>query len=108
MPSDTGRDAEISAIEALIGALEPLDDAARARVLEYTLRRLGMHELPATETPTSITTVLESATEPGSSSNVIDIRTLRDQKSPATANEMAALAAFYLAEAAPENDRKET
>ena len=34
-------DAEIQALQAVINALEPLDDDARSRVLEYTMRRLG-------------------------------------------------------------------
>jgi hypothetical protein len=41
----TNADAEIRALQAVIEALEPLDDEARSRVLNYTLRRLGMREL---------------------------------------------------------------
>jgi hypothetical protein len=42
----TNADTEIRALQAVIEAtLEPLDDEARSRVLDYTLRRLGMREL---------------------------------------------------------------
>jgi hypothetical protein len=41
MSSDSG-DSEIRAIEQVIGALEPLDEDARERVLEYAFKRLGI------------------------------------------------------------------
>lgn len=111
--AEVERDQEIAAIEALVTALEPLSDDARARVLDYTLKRLGMREVPASpalaqphsadETPDSPT---PSPAQPGRA--VVDIRTLRDEKAPQSANEMAAVAAYYLAEAAPYEERKDT
>lgn len=41
----TNADAEIRALQAVIEAMEPLDDEARSRVLDYTLKRLGMRDL---------------------------------------------------------------
>jgi hypothetical protein len=108
--AETPRDAEIQALEVLIAALEPLDDDARARVLEYTLRRLAMRELPV-GVPAETPHAKDLATLPppiASSGQVVDIRTLRAEKSPGTAIEMAAIVAYYLSEAAPEEQRKET
>jgi hypothetical protein len=110
-PRSTGRDSEITALETVIQALEPLSDDARGRVLEYTFRRLGMRELPAEsiELPGAVPLVdLEPPAPQHSTAAVVDIRTLREQKNPASANEMAALAAYYLSELAPEADRTQT
>lgn len=38
----------------------------------------------------------------------LDIRTLKEQKKPSSAQQMAAVVAFYLQEVAPETERKET
>jgi hypothetical protein len=110
MATDAERDAEITALEALIAALEPLDDAARARVLEYTLRRLGMHEVPVPLAGTESAVQTPQVLPPTKHDDVgvTDIRTLREQKAPSSANEMAALAAYYLAELAPAAERKGT
>jgi hypothetical protein len=109
MPQANG-DAEIEALQAVIDALQPLDDEARNRVLEYTMRRLGMRELPAP----SLTTAQPSPAElqpvesaPMHTTQVTDIRSLREQKQPSTAVEMATLVAYYLAELAQEDERRE-
>ncbi len=44
---ETNADAEIEALQVVIDALEPLDDDARSRVVEYTLKRLGDREASA-------------------------------------------------------------
>jgi hypothetical protein len=107
--AENERDAEIRALEVLIDALEPLDDDARARVLEYTLRRLGMREMPAAKPLAAepIADHVEAGPHAGAD-RLVDIRTLREEKAPKTANEMAAVVAYYLAEAAPEAERKQT
>ena len=108
--AETPRDAEIHALEVLIEALDPLDDDARARVLEYTLRRLGMRELPV-GVPADTPRVKDPGSAPPAvlpTGRVVDIRTLRAEKAPATAIEMAAIVAYYLSEAAPKEQRKET
>jgi hypothetical protein len=110
-PHSAGRDSEIHALETVIQALEPLSDDARGRVLEYTLRRLGMRELPAEspELPGLAPLVdIEPLTQQHLAAAVTDIRTLREQKNPASANEMAALAAYYLSELAPGAERTQT
>jgi hypothetical protein len=105
-------DAEIQALQAVINALEPLDDDARSRVLEYTMRRLGMRELPSAssiaaplpESPASEAPLPSSPTQ----RQIADIRSLREEKQPSTAVEMAALVAYYLSEVAPAVERRET
>jgi hypothetical protein len=104
-------DAEIAAMNVLVKALDPLDDDARARVLDYTLKRLGMREVVsssslATPTLSEVIEQLPVAFAPAAA--VVDIRTLREQKAPSSANEMAAVVAYYLAETAPADQRTET
>jgi hypothetical protein len=95
------------AIDRLIESLNPLDAAARATALRTACDHLSIPLLSkgiqgiqpesktvAAETPTALPTT------------PIDIRQLKEQKSPGTANEMAALVAYYLSEIAPEEDRK--
>lgn len=110
------RDPEITALDRLIAVLEPLDDEARARVLDYAMRRLGMHEIatsrplpptqPAPEAQESRSPTVAARTTPVSVAT--DIRSLREQKAPGSAIEMAALVAYYLSDLAPEDDRKHT
>jgi hypothetical protein len=47
-------------------------------------------------------------TIPSSLSDGIDIKTLKNQKQPASAKQMACVVAYYLAELAPEKERKQT
>jgi hypothetical protein len=109
MPSVAG-DAEIQALEQVIGALDPLDQEARARVLDYTFKRLGIED----SLPTHQRKSLPSASDDVSTSEPMisppspkhDIRTLRDEKQPTSANEMAAVVAYYLADLAPTDERK--
>jgi hypothetical protein len=103
-------DAEIRALETVHEALQPLDDEARNRVLEYTLKRLGMRELTA---PAAAPVTRPRAAEPESPVSRVkgsstDIRSLKDEKAPASGIEMVALVAYYLAELAPDDERKET
>lgn len=115
MPS-AKRDPEINALDTVIAVLEPLDDEARARVLDYAMRRLGMHEvvtsrpLPTASSgpeagASSPSTVAAGPTTP---TRATDIRSLREQKAPGSAIEMAALVAYYLSDLAPDDERKQT
>lgn len=107
-------DKEIEAIKVVLHALEPLPTEVRASVLRYVLQRLQIVIAPSTETVTAAT----SAAIVGSTSGAIavtgeqqatptHIKTLKEQKQPKSANEMAALVAYYLANAAPKADRKD-
>jgi hypothetical protein len=106
----TNADAEIQAIQSVIKALEPLDDAARNRVLDYTLKRLGMHELSTLSSLSGHASEASRQTEleAHKPAQVMDIRSLRETKQPSSAMDMAAVVAYYLAEAAPVEERKES
>jgi len=107
-------DTELLAIRAVLSALVPLNREARSRVIDYVFKRLGLVidtdspslPAPAASFPTTSSDV--SAPAVPSRSGVKDIRSLAQQKSPKSANEMAALVAYYLADIAPEAARKDT
>lgn len=100
-------DPELKAIQSIISVLEPLDADARKRVVDYVSRRLNLSFASVAENLPSRST-LEAGVNlsGGSMPQVLDIRSLREQKQPSSANEMAALVAFYLAEFAPPEERK--
>jgi hypothetical protein len=105
----TNADAEIRALQAVIEALEPLDDEARNRVLDYTLKRLGMRELSVVSSLTGHAREASPQTEIEvlKPAEPTDIRSLREAKQPSSAVEMAAVVAYYVAEVAPADERKE-
>ena len=116
--SDAKQDPELQAIGGIVALLAPLDDEARERVVDYVFRRLGI-ELQTTvdaavdqvaATPT--VTPIPDGQIKGSSTIVssqplrpTDIRSLRTQKNPGNAMEMAALVGYYLSHAAPKEER---
>lgn len=100
-----GKDRELEAIQIVVAALEPLDDHGRSRVLEYVLKRLQMATVRA---PAAVQTVPHSTPTPSTTRTIIDIRSLKEEKQPRSANEMAALVAYYLSEIAPEGERSDT
>lgn len=98
---------ETEAIEQVVAALDELEPAARDRVLRYALQALGLaHE--SSRGFEDIPREPKPQEEPTPSPSITDIRSLKEEKQPATANEMAALVAYYLAELAPEEDRHES
>jgi hypothetical protein len=107
-------DSELQAIHDVLAALVPLKREGRSRVLDYVLKRLGM--LPETggaagtnAATSSYPTVPPAAgTSADRTSRQADIRSLKNEKLPRSANEMAALVAYYLSEVAPETHRKQT
>ena len=101
----TGDDVELKAMAAVIDALTPLDETARARVVDYVFRRLGLPRVPLPRTEGVRATLVEGDTRVLPSS-VTDIRSLTAQKQPKTAIEMAAIVAYYLSELAPISERK--
>lgn len=111
-------DSELNAIRAVLSALVPLKREGRTRVLDYVLGRLGMTEPvtqqpPASGIPLPMDAVLRRAVDVSDSlstrpAQTEDIRTLTKEKSPHSANEMAALVAYYVSELAPEPYRKTT
>lgn len=112
-------DKELDAINRILKALESLEVDEKKRVIEYCLTRLGLkvagsdgqssrkRDLPAIPDLTDIPQLPTAATETYDR-EVTDIRTLKEQKGPKTAIEMAAVVAFYLSELAPDEERKTT
>ena len=104
---DPGKDdRELSAIFAIVAALKPLREDEVRNVLEYVLRRFGAVPLPVNSTPQSTAPVQSVSTPYSSLGAVQDIRSLREEKTPKSANEMAALVAYYVSELAPPAERK--
>jgi len=102
-------DAELKAINAVVGALAPLDEEQRNRALEYVLRRfnaVAFQEPPVATLPPGLTASPHESHPTPIAALIQDIRTLKEAKAPKTANEMAALVAYYLSELAPSADRK--
>ncbi|MFL5872740.1 MAG: hypothetical protein ACJ75T_04570 [Solirubrobacterales bacterium] len=101
-------DTEIAAIEQVIEALDPLDDDARSRVLEYAFKRLGIVETATQPSAAPESAVPDPPTEDQGPlmGAPTDIRSLREEKQPKSANEMAAVVGYYLAEVAPPSERR--
>lgn len=101
-------DAELKAMNLIVGALKPLQEEQRTRVLEYVLARFGavplQQQLPSAAAPVSGSGSPISGVS--THTGVHDIRSLKEAKSPRSANEMAALVAYYVSEIAPEGERR--
>jgi hypothetical protein len=106
-------DKEIEAIKAVLHALEPLPGDVRASVLGYVLQRLQIVLAPSTQTSTSGVSAAiaggtggEAETSGEQQTLPVHIKVLKERKKPRSANEMAALVAYFLA-AAPKGERKD-
>ena len=104
-------DREVQAIQTVIAVLDPLDDDQRRRVMDYVGKRYGFGSgtpdfLPpsASLAPREHASITTGAPSP---SQAIDIRALKEAKSPRAAIEMAVLVAHYLSELAPRGERKD-
>jgi hypothetical protein len=100
-------DGELKAMNAIVEALKPLSDPQRRRALEYVAGRFGV--LPV-QPPTQRQVAQVATDMPGPNlptGYVQDIRSLKDVKNPKSANEMAALVAYYVSELAPAAESKQ-
>jgi hypothetical protein len=100
-------DKELIAIKTIIDALNSLDDLARQRVLSYVFERLNIAKDKGGIIPSG--GILLPQPPPGSPKfgTVQDIRTLKEEKSPKTDKEMAAIVAYYLMEVAPPGEKRD-
>lgn len=107
------------AIDLILEALNGLSPAERMTVLNTVTAHLGVTVKPQTSTnPSSIvvaplTQGAEKLTPPQTVSSSItsptlDIRSLKQQKNPDSANQMACIVGYYLQEIAAEGERSET
>jgi hypothetical protein len=97
---------ELTALNAVVRALRALPQQLRRRVIDSAMLLLGEQaesSLMSAESPAG--PPAHSAARPVTSS---DIRTLKEQKNPKSANEMAALVAYYLSEVVPVAERRST
>ncbi len=101
---------EIQALETVLSTLAPLDDGTRRRVLGYVQQRFGVApaEQPAAEPPQGAQPESGPSEGPAGPDVISDIRTLKDQKRPKSAIEMAVLVAYYVSEVAKPDERKST
>jgi hypothetical protein len=98
-------DSELKAISTIVDALRPLSEKECQRVLEYVAGRFG---IPSLQQMTSLPRPQPGATAQGSQQapiHISDIRSLKEAKTPKSANEMAALVAYYVSELAPADQR---
>jgi|SRR3989344_1280408 len=107
-------DKELEAINKVIAALNGLEDNVRTRVVKYVLERFGISAQgmsggivsPSLQSPLLKNPDI-SLNRPINSETVSDIRSLKEQKSPRSAIQMAVLVAYYLQETAPLTERKD-
>lgn len=107
-------DVELKAINQVLQALNPLAKEQRVRALEYVLRRFNFVAREATSPGAVVQGAATFAplSEQGSQTMspqggaIQDIRTLKETKLPKSANEMAALVAYYVSELAPVSERR--
>lgn len=104
----SGEDRELTAIGAILTALDGLDGESIQRVLDYIFGRLsiGSSRIVSSLPTTSLAPTVAAPAEFRPSKVLTSIRDLKDQKQPESSNQMAALVAYYLSEVAPENERK--
>jgi hypothetical protein len=105
------------AIDQIMTALEPLDVSTRKTALIAVCTQLSVDlpsKSPAVQSlgalsPATMTAV--ATTDAGVSQTVhpqVDIRSLKESKKPATAQQMACIVAYYLKELVPTAERKES
>ncbi len=105
-------DQEVEAIRAVLTALAPLSEKARTSVLEYVARRLGLPTVSSGGLPPPPSREGSQAAQHGGGSppgaDAVHIKQFKEAKGPHSANEMAAVVAYYLANVAPPEDRRGT
>jgi hypothetical protein len=102
----------VKAITTLLEVLGPLRAETRSNVLDYVFKALGITPpaptAPQAPTPPASTPPLNPPVHPPHTPGVaMDIRTLTDQKKPKTVNQMIAIMAYYLANHAPQGERRD-
>jgi hypothetical protein len=98
---------ELKAFETITNILGPLDKTVQQRVLQYAMQHLGLQVEQADQSLTTLPGSRRAQVEQSLQQQVVDIRSLRDQKQPSSDMEMAAIVAYYLSELAPEGNRKD-
>jgi hypothetical protein len=104
-------DQEIEAIRGVLQALTPLSPKVQVTVLEYVVKRLELGgRLPEVgqSVAESVADLTPGVIKISAAGGTVHIRTLKEEKRPSSANEMAALVAYYLSHVVPQAERKAT
>lgn len=111
------QDKELKAMQDILAATNGLEESSQRRVLKYVLERLNFNDqilpMSGSQVPSSQASTQPSSnntgvqTSPTLHSEEIDIRTLKEEKKPKSAIQMAVLLAYYLKEKAPLEERSE-
>jgi len=110
------------AIDQIVTALEGVEEKARQTAIEAACAHLNLKMAGRTDSRAAQGLAAAAGAEgvsqaipkggqsdaPVSAGRKIDIRTLKEQKLPNSARQMACLVAYYLQELAPEGERKES
>lgn len=97
------------AIDEVIQALGPLDESSRVTAIKAACEQLkiqfsGIQQNESFFPQTSGSALPASST---AQARVIDIKSFKQDKQPSSANEMAAVVAFYLSELVPQGERRQ-
>lgn len=112
-PSQESKDSpELAALTAVVKALEPLSPEMRLRVVESALTLLGTKSFQPEKPSRPLAAPAETSGRFGTEASpapvqASDIRSLTEQKRPQSANEMAALVAYYLGEIVTGSEKKD-
>lgn len=100
------------AIDQIVSALEALDDSARNTAIEAACAHLQL-KMPSESQAQPNTANQAFPMEPTQLQHArahegkkVDIRSLKEEKKPDSAKQMACIVAYYLQEAVPEGERK--
>jgi hypothetical protein len=107
-------DEELAAIKTMLAVLTPLNPESRNNVIGYVFRRLGI-TTPAVAgaaqsaalQPASVAGSATPGFQLSSPGGPADLRSLTEQKQPKSANQMVAVLAYYLANLAPTDQRRD-
>lgn len=98
------------AIDQIISALEGLDQETRNTAVAAACAHLNIKAVPPTQNSGGIAPppAEAPAVHHTHTGKKVDIRSLKEEKNPDSAKQMACVVAYYLQELAPDSDRKDT
>jgi hypothetical protein len=105
-------DGDLEAVAILLKVLGPLKPDARANVLDFVFRKLGIQksahiaEVRPSES-LGLNTTLETMPAVKTARVHADIRSLKEEKEPKTAAQMVALVAYYIEHLAPTDQHRD-
>lgn len=100
-------DEVVKAISTVMEALTPLDQEAREHALDFVMKRLAINVgKPAPALPAAMSEHAPALHVPAPVA-AMDIRTFAGLKEPKTLNEKVAVMAFFLAQVAPAEERRD-